>query len=214
MLANRLSRLYAILDGEAARLSGLGILDAATSLRDAGVSLLQYRDKKAPKADILETACAIGNIFNGSGATLILNDWPLIAAEAGWDGVHVGQSDVAVALARKMVGKGRLVGVSTHSAEQFRSAMTSDADYIAVGPIFGTTTKLNAEPTVGLERLKDIRKLGERPLVAIGGISLERIESVFAAGADSVAVVGALFESGKAVRTVASQLLRRANTAR
>ena len=214
MLATRLPRLYAILDGEAARLRGVGVLDAATSLRNAGVLLLQYRDKKATKAEILETACAIGEIFEGSSSTLILNDWPLVAVEAGWDGVHVGQSDVAVAIARRVVGNERLVGVSTHSVEQFQSALTSDADYIAFGPIFGTTTKLDAEPAVGLEGLKEIRKLSERPVVAIGGISLERVKSVFAAGADSVAVVGALFEGGQGVRTATCRLLQRANSSR
>ena len=211
MTFTRLPKLYAILDGESVRAAGLDILDAARSLRDAGILLLQYRDKSLSKMEILRNARAIRSIFKESKATLFLNDWPQIAVEARWDGVHVGQSDMAVSDARKVIGVKRQIGVSTHTPEQFRSVLATDADYVAYGPIFRTSTKLDAEATVGLEGLRQVRELSNRPLVAIGGVSFDGIESVFAAGADSVAVAGALFQGGQSVLTAACRLLQRVN---
>ncbi len=205
-----LPKLYAILDGTAVRSRGFALLDAARALRDAGIRLLQYRDKDVTEREIRENAYAIQSIFAGSNATLILNDWPEIVAEVRWHGVHVGQSDASVADARRLVGDGRLVGVSTHSPEQFCSALESDADYIAFGPIFGSMTKQDAESPVGIEGLQEVRKLSRRPLVAIGGISVERMSSVFAAGADTVAVIGALFQREQMILNTASHLLRTA----
>lgn len=203
----RLPRLYAILDGKATRAAGVDLLDAAQALCDAGITLLQYRDKMASAKDILQRARAIGGIFRGSGALLILNDWPDLAVQAEWDGVHVGQTDTSVADARASVGTGGLVGVSTHTVAQFRQADQTDADYIAYGPIFETLTKRDAEPAVGLHGLREVRRLSSRPLVAIGGISNRRVSNVFEAGADSIAIINALFSRGTNVRSAASHLL-------
>ena len=207
-------RLYAILDGSAVRSAGFELLHAARALRDAGIQLLQYRDKALTQSEVLDNARAIGSIFAGSNASLVLNDWPEMVVEAGWQGVHVGQSDASIAEARRLVGDGRLVGVSTHSSEQFRSALETAADYIAYGPIFGTMTKRDAETPVGIEGLQLVRKLSRRPLVAIGGISLDRMEGVFAAGAHSVAVIGALFHPELPVLDAASCLPRSAELSR
>ena len=193
---------------------GLDLLSAATSLRDAGVQLLQYRDKELAESELFKNAVAIRSIFEGSKATLILNDWPEMSVAAKWHGVHVGQSDLSVSEARRFVGDERLVGISTHTSEQFCAALETDADYIAFGPTFLTLTKQDAESPVGLNALQAVRRLSERPLVAIGGISLGTLESVFAAGADSVAVIGALFQREQSVVHASSNLLQTAELSR
>ena len=119
----------------------------------------------------------------------MMNDRPDVAALAGAAGVHVGQEDLQPEQARAVVGREMWVGVSTHNLEQFRNAAATSADYIAVGPIFATTSKQNPDPVVGLELIRQVRTLTDKPIVAIGGITLERAASVIAAGADSVAVI-------------------------
>jgi thiamine-phosphate pyrophosphorylase len=118
-----------------------------------------------------------------------VNDRPDVAALAGAAGVHVGQEDLEPEQARAVVGDKMWVGFSTHNLEQFRRAAATSADYIAVGPIFATASKENPDPVVGLELLRQVRPLTDRPIVAIGGVTLERAASVIAAGADSVAVI-------------------------
>ena len=206
----RLPKIYAILDGDALRAAGLGLRAAAIALREAGILLLQYRDKPAAENEILENARAIRTIFKGSGARLLLNDFPHLVAEAGWDGVHVGQTDLSVAEARRQVGPDRIVGISTHTPEQFSQAADTEADYLAYGPIFSTASKPDAKPPVGLQGLRNIRKLDPRPLVAIGGISLEQMSGVFAAGADSVSLIGALYRDPTSVVNTVSKLIEAA----
>ncbi len=123
---------------------------------------------------------------------MIVNDRPDIAAIAGAHGVHVGQEDLPVEDARKICPPPRWVGVSTHNLEQLRAADVTSADYIAVGPIFPTVTKENPDPVVGLDFLRAARKITRKPLVAIGGITVQSASEVFHAGADSVAVISDL----------------------
>jgi len=156
---------------------------------DAGVRLLQYRAKKAPAREMLENARELAQSARERGATLIVNDRPDVAYLAGASGVHVGREDLGVDEARAVIGPEKLVGISTHNLEQFEEAMKSSADYIAVGPIFATSTKENPDPVVGLEFLRRVRRLTSKPIVAIGGIKLERAAEVIEAGADSVAVI-------------------------
>jgi thiamine-phosphate pyrophosphorylase len=179
-------RLYVILD---ATLLDNSPHDCARELAAAGVRLLQYRDKSASARDLLKTSRELVSSLNSYGTSLIVNDRPDVAALAGAAGVHVGQEDLEPEQARIVVGEERWVGVSTHNLEQFRRAATTSADYIAVGPIFATTSKANPDPVVGLELLRQVRTLTDKPIVAIGGITLERAASVIAAGADSVAVI-------------------------
>ena len=186
-------RLYGILDADFLAKRGLDLLTTAIELRDGGLRLLQYRDKSATADTILRNAERITAIFAGSGALLLLNDSPGLALRAGWDGVHVGQSDSTVAEARAVLGSDRVIGVSTHSEAQVMAAEQTDADYIAFGPIFATSSKADPEPVVGLDGLRRARAITAKPLIAIGGISLERVPEVLAAGADSVAVIHALF---------------------
>ncbi|HTP70439.1 MAG TPA: thiamine phosphate synthase [Dongiaceae bacterium] len=179
-------RLYVILD--AALVHG-SVLELAEQLMDAGVRLLQYRDKTGPAASILHTSEQLAQLAHKSGATLFVNDRPDIAFLAGAGGVHVGQDDLSVEQARSIVGPDGWVGVSTHNPEQFAKAAATSADYIAIGPIFTTTSKANPDPVVGTELLPQLRASTSKPIVAIGGIRLEQAEAVLQAGAHSVAVI-------------------------
>ncbi|MEG9435212.1 thiamine phosphate synthase [Edaphobacter sp. HDX4] len=193
----KLPRLYAIVDAETIASRGIGLKAFVQELRDGGVTLLQYRDKQGSKDQILENAGVISEIFSATTATLVMNDSPELAAEAGWSAVHVGQGDVAVAKARQALSTGSLVGCSTHTPEQVSAADAAGADYIAIGPVFATSSKLNPEPVVGLEGVRQARSLTRGPLVAIGGITLQNAASVIEARADSVAVIGALLQPGE-----------------
>ena len=181
-----LPRLYVILDAGLIR----GPLQVvARQLLDAGVRLFQYRGKNVGARELLETSRQLAAMAHESGATFFVNDRPDVAWLAGADGVHVGQDDLGVEQARALVGGGRLVGVSTHNLEQFAKAQATSADYIAIGPIFETSSKANPDPVVGTETIRRVRALTKKPIVAIGGIQLERAADVIEAGADSVAVI-------------------------
>jgi len=179
-------KLYVILD---ATLLDNSLLDCAHELAAVGVRWLQYRDKSAAVPDLLETSRKLVSSLTFLGSSLIVNDRSDVAALAGAAGVHVGQEDLDAEQARAVVGKETWVGVSTHTLEQFRRAAATSADYIAVGPVFATTSKANSDPVVGLELIRQARPLTDKPIVAIGGITLDRAASVIAAGADSVAVI-------------------------
>lgn len=179
-------RLYVILDAE---LACGPIQEIAGQLMGVGVRLLQYRAKEVPAREMLAVARDLAGLARGNGATFYVNDRPDVAYLAGADGVHVGQDDLSVEQARAVAGEGRRVGVSTHNLEQFEKAAVSSADYIAIGPIFQTSSKANPDPVVGMEMIRKLRPLTKKPIVAIGGIRLERAAEVIEAGADCVAVI-------------------------
>lgn len=185
-------RLYVILDAgmltEPARVT-------AEKLMQAGVRLLQYRDKKAAARQLWSESRAIAQAARAANCGFFVNDRPDIAYLAGADGVHVGQEDLAAEEARAVVGPERWVGVSTHNLKQFEEAAATSADYIAVGPIFPTSSKANPDPVVGTELLRRVRALTKKPIVAIGGITLDRAPEVLAAGADSVAVISDILQA-------------------
>jgi len=160
----------------------------ARQLAEAGVQLIQLRDKRGSSRKIHEQARKLMSL-QSSGVRIIVNDRPDIAAIAGAAGVHVGQDDLPVEDARRICRLPLWVGVSTHNLNQLREADATSADYIAVGPIFPTSTKENPDPVVGLDLLRAARQLTRKPLVAIGGVTVESAADVFAAGADSVAVI-------------------------
>jgi thiamine-phosphate pyrophosphorylase len=194
-----LPRLYPILDADALLRAGLSLAMAAHALRDAGVRWLQYRDKRASDAAMVERMRELRAIFPAGEAMLLLNDRVHLCEAVGADGVHIGQEDMAAKQARKILGTERLLGVSTHNVTQLRAALkTGAADYLAIGPVFATGSKDNPDPVVGLEGVKAARALTRLPLVAIGGITSENGRAVIEAGADSVAVIsGLLPEDGK-----------------
>jgi thiamine-phosphate pyrophosphorylase len=184
-----LPRLYVILD---AALITSPERDCAQSLAEAGVRLIQYRNKSAPARQYLDSSRELAEALGPRGVTFLVNDRPDVAFLAGASGVHVGQDDLNVEQARLVLGPDMLVGVSTHNLEQFERAAESTADYIAVGPVFNTSSKANPDPVVGLDFVRKVRAITDKPLVAIGGISVERAASVIEAGADSVAVISGI----------------------
>ena len=180
-------RLYAIIDP--AQAGGRTPDQVAAALLAAGVRLIQFRNKYAVSRDLYESAQRLAARVHQSGARFIVNDRADIARAVEADGVHVGQQDLPVELARGIVGPDPWVGYSTHVLEQVREADRSSANYIAFGPVFPTVSKQNPDPVVGLEGLRQARQATRKPLVAIGGITLANVQSVMEAGADSVAII-------------------------
>jgi len=178
--------IYAILDPD---LASCPLVSLAEALATAGVRLMQLRDKRSSARRVYEQARKLAAICSPSGVRLIVNDRPDIAWMSGAQGVHVGQDDLPVEEARRICPPPRWVGVSTHNLEQLREADRTSADYIAVGPIFPTGSKEHADPVVGVDFLRAVRQMTPKPLVAIGGITIESAAEVLRAGADSVAVI-------------------------
>lgn len=187
-----LPRLYVILD---AALITSSQRDCGLRLAEAGVRLLQYRNKSVPARQLLEMSRELAEALCPLGVSFFVNDRPDVAFLAGANGVHVGQEDLDVEQARQVIGRDRLVGISTHNLQQFEEAVASSADYVAVGPVFPTSTKTNPDPVVGLDFVRKMRTLTEKPIVAIGGITLERAAKVIEAGADSVAVISGILNA-------------------
>jgi thiamine-phosphate pyrophosphorylase len=200
-----LPRLYAILD--AAGFSSINdLLVAAEELASAGVTLIQYRNKSGNAGLMLEQARALRehlgshpNVAKNAtlgwathSVRLIMNDRADLCLAAEFDGVHVGQDDLSPESVRAIIGLERWLGVSTHNPEQLREADLTSADYLAIGPVFSTSSKENPDPVVGLEGVRRARALTRKPLVAIGGITRANAASVIEAGADSVAVISDL----------------------
>ena len=185
-------RFYPILDVGLLSARGWSLSAFAQALHAANVSWLQYRNKLQSDAQMLEDAATLREIFADAPTKLILNDRADLVGRAGFHGVHVGQQDIAPAIARAIVGKQGIVGVSTHTPEQVVAADANDCDYIAYGPIFTTGSKENPDPVVGLEGLRQARLATTKHLVAIGGITRSNCRSVIDAGADAVAVISEL----------------------
>jgi thiamine-phosphate pyrophosphorylase len=181
-----LPRLYVILDAALVRQPPL---ELAEQLMGAGMRLFQYRAKDAPARDTLEVSSRLATLARKQGATFFVNDRPDLAYLSGAHGVHVGQDDLSPEQARSVVGQDHWVGVSTHHLEQFEQALATSADYVAIGPIFATSSKANPDPVVGIDLIGRLRSLTQKPIVAIGGIRLENAAQVIQAGADSVAVM-------------------------
>jgi thiamine-phosphate pyrophosphorylase len=194
----RLPILNAIVDVEAAERCGWTPTDLARVLA-GGARFLQLRAKHLTGAAFLDTAKAIVELARPFDAMVIVNDRADIARLSGAGGVHVGQEDLSPRAVRQVVGADAIVGLSTHTAEQLERALDEPVSYVATGPVFGTTTKHTGYEAIGLERVAGAaRRTTARglPLVAIGGITLERAASVVAAGATSVAVIGDLLATG------------------
>src|SRR2546423_719534 len=179
-------RLYAIADASLFP-GNAAFFQFMEDLRDGGVSLLQYRNKSTNPRQTLDQAYEIKRRI-GDSIKLIMNDRADLCVAAGFDGVHVGQEDLSSDGARQVIGQDRLLGLSTHNPEQLKMGDKTSADYLAIGPVFATSSKVNPDPVVGLNGVRAARALTRKPLVAIGGITRENCRSVIEAGADSVAV--------------------------
>jgi len=186
----QLPRLYAILDTSLSP-DNETLYESAKELVAGGVTLLQYRNKSGNALQMLDQARELKR-FLGDSVKLIMNDRADLCIAAGFDGVHLGQDDLSPEGARKVVGENLLIGVSTHNPKQVAAADQTSADYIAIGPVFATSSKANPDPVIGLEGIREARRLTRKPLVAIGGITRANCLSVMDAGADSVAVISDL----------------------
>ena len=188
--------LYAIVDEGAANLAGHTVPALAAAFIEGGVRLLQIRAKLAPSGRFVEQAMAVGAAAHPAGALVVINDRADVAMAAGIRAVHVGQDDVPVAMVRRVLGPEGIIGLSTHTRAQIDAALYEPIDYLAIGPIFDTTTKDPGYDAVGLELIAYAASKTDLPIVAIGGITLERAPGVLDAGARSVAVIGDLLRTG------------------
>ena len=192
------SRLYAIVDADVSARSGWSVPDLADAYLQAGVRLLQVRAKDVAARDLLAWTELIAK--RAGEAWVIVNDRVDVALVAATRHVHLGQEDLPVLAARTLLGPEAVIGLSTHTTSQVEEACTLPLDYVAVGPIFGTQTKATGYTPVGTTLVRDARQrtdaAGGRPLVAIGGVTLERVPDVLEAGADAVVVISDLLTGG------------------
>jgi thiamine-phosphate diphosphorylase len=185
----QLPPLYAVLDPEQTK--GRAPETALLELLEGGTQWLQLRAKAMPPRDFLELARAARRRTHSSGCRLIVNDRVDIALGCSADGVHLGQEDLPLRAARKLMGE-RIIGISTHDVEQAKEAEAGGADYIGFGPMFGTTTKETGYSARGLEMLRQVREAVRIPIVAIGGITEANVAEVWQAGVDSAAIISDL----------------------
>lgn len=186
-----LPRIYPIVDTETLANQGIGIELAATAFLEGGAEILQFRHKGHWTREIVATAQAVAQLCGEASVRLIINDRADFALllQAG---LHLGQDDLPPRDARKLLGPAAIVGHSTHNPQQLCAAAAEPVDYVALGPVFATASKLNPDPVLGLEEVRRCRPLVEKPLVAIGGITRENVIDVLRAGADSVAIISGL----------------------
>jgi thiamine-phosphate pyrophosphorylase len=205
------SRLNAIVDVDVAARAGWDPADLARAFLAGGATFLQLRAKNASGAAFLAAATKIAALARSANALLIVNDRADIARLADADGVHVGQDDLPPAAVRCVVGPDAIVGISTHTPDQIDAAIREQIDYVAVGPVFGTATKGTGYAPIGLDLVRDAAaraRAAGLPLVAIGGITLDRAADVVAAGASSVAVITDLLASSDPEGRVRAYLQR------
>lgn len=208
-LQGKFPALYPILDASylaAVEDRAAFLRQLVEELAEAGVGILQYRNKTSGEVQILADARVMREASH-ERMLLILNDWPELALSAGFDGVHVGQTDLSPDEARGIMGPAKIVGVSTHNEAQLRAADLQPVDYIAIGPVFPTTTKENPDPVVGLDGVCLARSITRKALVGIGGITRENGATVRQAGADSIAVISAVFSPAGNPAKLAGDLL-------
>lgn len=188
-----LPKIYPITD---TLISGLSLADQIELLAAGGASLIQLREKRASPREFYRAAIEAMSVARRLGVQIIINDRVDIAIAVKADGVHLGQGDLPPDRARPLLGESRIIGFSTHSLEQALAAASAPVDYLAIGPVFQTSTKERPDAVVGLETVSEIRRRISQPLVAIGGITLETARAVTEAGADSVAVISDLLSAG------------------
>jgi thiamine-phosphate pyrophosphorylase len=195
------SPLHAIVDLDAASRAGWTPVDLARALLDGGAPLVQLRVKQLPSGAFLDLCDAVVALAEPYRADVIVNDRADLARLSGASGVHVGQEDLPPAAARRLLGDAAVIGFSTHNVPQIEAALREPISYLAVGPVFGTSTKDTGYSAVGLDLVRTAARLaGAVPVVGIGGITVENASSVIAAGASAVAVIGALLIGGDPAR--------------
>ena len=203
----KLPRIYPLTD---VPLSGISHAEQVKLLSLGGASLVQLREKRMPAREFYEQAKEAMAVALGCGVQLLINDRVDVALAVGAAGVHLGQDDMPPEAARKLLGANAAIGYSTHNIEQAIAATKLPIDYLAIGPIFATTSKSDTAPVLGLEGLRAVRRaIGAFPLVAIGGITSANAADVIAAGADSVAVISALLSNSSRISEATRSLLQK-----
>jgi thiamine-phosphate diphosphorylase len=189
----QLPKIYPITD---AAISSLTHTEQVAHLLSGGATLIQLREKNNSPRDFFTDASAALLLARNAGATIIINDRVDIALALDASGVHLGQTDLPVKAARQLLGPQAIIGYSTHNLDQVREALDLPIDYLAFGPVFSTRTKKNPDPVAGLNQLQAAKALaGDLPLVAIGGIRQSNLADVFAAGADSAAIISEILST-------------------
>jgi thiamine-phosphate pyrophosphorylase len=202
----QLPRVYALTD---VQLSGLSHSEQVELLSSGGASLIQLREKRMPALDFYEQAKAALAVAERSGVKLIINDRVDVALAIGAHGVHLGQDDLPPEAARELLGAAAIVGYSTHNVDQALEAVKLPIDYLAIGPIFPTTSKPDTFPVIGLKGLRAVRRaIGDFPLVAIGGITHANARDAIEAGADCVAVISALLADTNRITETTRSLIQ------
>jgi len=209
----KLPRVYPILDTEQLDARGIALRVAAAAFLEGGAGILQIRHKAHWSRELFAAARDVAKLCRESGALPIINDRADMAALLD-AGLHVGQDDLSPRDARKVTGGEAVIGLSSHSAAQLAAAAGEPVDYVALGPIFATASKRQTDPAVGLQEIRLCRGLTEKPLVAIGGITLENVAGVWSAGADSVAVIGGLLPAETSARALRERMEQWAAAAR
>jgi thiamine-phosphate pyrophosphorylase len=202
-----LSGLYIILDPSVCPARPL--TEVLTAAAEAGASLFQYRNKTASMKEAYVEALALRQAASKAGVRFIVNDRCDLALAVDADGVHLGQGDLPLDLARKVMGPNKLIGISTHNPDQVRKATAGKPDYLGVGPIFKPYSKQDHDPVVGLEGLRAMRSLTSLPVFAIGGIQIDQVGEVTRFGANGVAVISAIIKApdiSHAVKSFLAQL--------
>jgi len=202
----KLPRIYPLTDVPLSRISHA---EQVKLLSLGGASLIQLREKRMPPREFYEQAKKAVAVALSCGVQLLINDRIDVALAVGAAGVHLGQDDMPPEAARKLLGPNAVIGYSTHNIQQAIAATRLPIDYVAIGPIFATTTKSDTAPVLGLEGLRTVRQaIGTFPLVAIGGITHGNASKVIEAGADSVAVISALLSNSHGIREATRSLLQ------
>ena len=202
-----LSGLYIILDPSVCPARPL--VEVLTVAAEAGATLFQYRNKTASMKDAYGEALALRQAAAKAGVLFIVNDRCDLALAVDADGVHLGQGDLSLDLARKVMGPEKLIGISTHNPDQVREATARQPDYLGFGPIFTPGSKQDHDPVVGIEGLRAMRALTSLPVFAIGGIQIDQVREVLRAGANGVAVISAILKAqdiGQAVKSFLAQM--------
>lgn len=202
----QLKGLYLILDPSACPARSLA--DILKDAAESGVRLFQYRDKRASMREAYCHATALRRVAADAGALFIVNDRCDLALAVDADGVHLGQTDLPLTEARALLGPDKIIGVSTHTANQMKEVAAGGPDYLGFGPIFGTNTKQDHEAVVGVDGLRAIRPLTKLPIFAIGGITLDSVSQVKQAGADGIAVISAILSAPDITRAVRDFMTR------
>lgn len=201
----RFPRVYPILDTETLAQHGIALDTAAAALLEGGAGILQVRQKGHWTRQVFESARQVACLCREAGAVLVVNDRADFAMLLE-GGLHIGQEDLAPRDARKLIGPDALLGFSSHNLEQLSAAGGEPVDYVALGPVYPTSSKHNPDPVVGVDEVRRLRPLIDKPLVAIGGITRANAAAAFNAGADSVAVISDLVPQCPTARSLRERM--------